>query len=272
MAAITESHMSFNRRSLFQTSLFGSSCKTPRAAPLICSPQFPKIRMEAQDLAKQMKEMATARRRWESQVREGKVKVLTPKEAGYTIQLSDKVLLDVRPSIERRKACVKDSIWIPIFDVDKKLDLETLLKKISNFTMGGWWSGIALMAYNDKFIRQVEEKISKDTDIVVSCQSGIRSLAACEQLYNAGYRNLYWIQGGFNAAEEGDLERSGTQPLRFAGIGGISEFLGFTDQQRYAAKKEGWGYRAMFFSRLVAIILLVDALFIGVQQLQRTVR
>ncbi|XP_057818733.1 rhodanese-like domain-containing protein 11, chloroplastic isoform X2 [Cryptomeria japonica] len=220
MAAITESHMSFNRRSLFQTSLFGSSCKTPRAAPLICSPQFPKIRMEAQDLAKQMKEMATARRRWESQVREGKVKVLTPKEAGYTIQLSDKVLLDVRPSIERRKACVKDSIWIPIFDVDKKLDLETLLKKISNFTMGGWWSGIALMAYNDKFIRQVEEKISKDTDIVVSCQSGIS----------------------------------------------------FTDQQRYAAKKEGWGYRAMFFSRLVAIILLVDALFIGVQQLQRTVR
>ena len=29
-----------------------------------------------------------------------------------------------------------------------------------------------------------------------------RSLAACELLYNAGYRNLFWIQGGLEAAEE----------------------------------------------------------------------
>lgn len=30
----------------------------------------------------------------------------------------------------------------------------------------------------------------------------IRSLAACEQLYNAGYKNLFWVQGGLEAAEE----------------------------------------------------------------------
>jgi hypothetical protein len=29
-----------------------------------------------------------------------------------------------------------------------------------------------------------------------------RSLAACELLYNAGYSNLFWVQGGFEAAEE----------------------------------------------------------------------
>lgn len=29
-----------------------------------------------------------------------------------------------------------------------------------------------------------------------------RSLAACEQLYNAGYRNLFWVQGGLEAAED----------------------------------------------------------------------
>lgn len=29
-----------------------------------------------------------------------------------------------------------------------------------------------------------------------------RSLAACEILYNAGYRNLFWVQGGLEAAEE----------------------------------------------------------------------
>lgn len=29
-----------------------------------------------------------------------------------------------------------------------------------------------------------------------------RSLAACELLYNAGYRNLFWVQGGLDVAEE----------------------------------------------------------------------
>lgn len=28
-----------------------------------------------------------------------------------------------------------------------------------------------------------------------------RSLAACELLYNAGYKNLFWVQGGYEAAE-----------------------------------------------------------------------
>lgn len=36
-------------------------------------------------------------------MREEKVKVLTPREAGYAIQLSNKTLLDVRPSTERKK-------------------------------------------------------------------------------------------------------------------------------------------------------------------------
>lgn len=224
-------------------------------------------RMEARDLAEQIKEMAAAQKRWEAQIREGKVKALTPKEASYAIQLSDKILLDVRPSTERKKAWVKGSIWIPVFDVDRKLYPGIISKKISNFIMGNWWSGIPLMAYNDQFIKQIEEKFTKDTDIIVACQKGIRSLAACEQLYNTGYRNLYWVQGGFDAAEEGDFEQDGPQPLKFAGIGGFSEFIGWTDEQRSASAKEGWGYRAMYFGRLVGVILLADALFVGVQQL-----
>lgn len=36
-------------------------------------------------------------------LREGRVKLLTPREAGYAIQLSNKPLLDVRPSSERNK-------------------------------------------------------------------------------------------------------------------------------------------------------------------------
>ncbi|KAF8390529.1 hypothetical protein HHK36_025056 [Tetracentron sinense] len=221
---------------------------------------------EEDDPVKQMKEMTAARKRWESLIREEKVKVLTPKEAGYAIQLSNKTLLDVRPSTEHKKACVKSSTWIPIFDVDNRFDAGNVSKKITNFMMGGWWSGVPILSYDNQFISKVEEKFSKDTDLIVACQKGLRSLAACEQLYNAGYRNLFWVQGGLEAAEEEDLEREGPESFKFAGIGGVSEFLGWTDQQRAAGAKEGWGYRLVFSARLVGLFLFADALFIGAQQ------
>ncbi|KAL7222737.1 hypothetical protein ACSBR1_024440 [Camellia fascicularis] len=216
-----------------------------------------------------MKDMAAARKRWEALVREEKVKVLTPREAGYAMQLSHKTLLDVRPSTEHEKAWVKGSTWIPIFEVDNKIDAGTLSRKVTNFMMGGWWSGVPTLSYDDQFLSKIAEKFPKDTDLIVACQKGLRSLAACELLYNAGYRNLFWIQGGLEAAEEEDLEREGPQPFKLAGIGGVSEFLGWTDQQRVAAAKEGWGYRLVFSARLVGVFLVADALFIGAQQVGR---
>ncbi|OMO51876.1 hypothetical protein COLO4_37484 [Corchorus olitorius] len=55
---------------------------------------------------------------------------------------------------------------------------------------------------------------------------GLGSLAACDLLYDAGYNNLFWVQGGLEVAEEEDLAREESQPPKFAGIGGVSEFLG----------------------------------------------
>uniref|UniRef100_A0A453NZP8 Rhodanese domain-containing protein n=1 Tax=Aegilops tauschii subsp. strangulata TaxID=200361 RepID=A0A453NZP8_AEGTS len=97
---------------------------------------------------RQAKEMAAARRRWETLIREQKIKTLTPREAGYTFKLTDKVLLDVRPSNERQKAWVKGSTWIPVFDVDTSSDLNGLSKKAFNFMIGGWWSGSSTMSFN----------------------------------------------------------------------------------------------------------------------------
>ncbi|KAK2974660.1 hypothetical protein RJ640_030268 [Escallonia rubra] len=230
------------------------------------------IRMQAVDEdyeLKQVKDMAAARKRWESLVREEKVKVLTPREAGYAIQLSDKTLLDVRPSTEHEKAWVKGSTWIPIFDVDSRFDAGALSMKVTNFMMGGWWSGVPTLSYDNQFLTKVKKEFPEDTDLIVACQKGLRSLAACELLYNAGYKNLFWVQGGLEAAEEEDLVREGPQPFKFAGIGGFSEFLGWTDQQRAAAAKEGWSYRLVFSARLVGVVLAADALFIGAQQYVR---
>ncbi|XP_021286015.1 rhodanese-like domain-containing protein 11, chloroplastic [Herrania umbratica] len=230
------------------------------------------IRMQAgaEDFElKQMRDMAAAKKRWDAMIREGKVKVLTPREAGYAIQLSNKPLLDVRPSSEREKAWVKGSTWVPIFDNDNKFDVGTLSRKVTNFVMGGWWSGTPTLSYGRQFLSKVEEKFPKDAELIVACQKGLRSLAACEVLCNAGYRNLFWVQGGLEAAEEEDLAREGTQPLKFAGIGGLSEFLGWTDPQRVQAAREGWGYRLLFSARLVGLFVAADALFIGAQQVGR---
>ncbi|TYH97005.1 hypothetical protein ES332_A12G213800v1 [Gossypium tomentosum] len=123
-------------------------------------------------------------------------------------------------------AWVKGSTWVPIFEVDNKFDVGTLSRKATNFVMGGWWSGVPTLSYDSQFLSKVEEKFPKDAELIVTCQKGLRSLAACELLCNAGYKNLFWVQGGLEAAEEEDLAREGTQPLKFAGIGGLSEFLG----------------------------------------------
>ncbi|KAH8486836.1 hypothetical protein H0E87_025729 [Populus deltoides] len=216
------------------------------------------IQMQAGDEdfeLKQMRDMAAAKKRWDALIREGKVKILTPREAGYAIQLSNKPLLDVRPSVERKKAWVKASTWIPIFEADDNFDAGTVTRKVTNFVMGGWWSGMPTLSYDKQFLSKVEEKFPKDADLIVACQRGLRSLAACDLLNNAGYRNLFWVQGGLEAAEEEDFIVEGPQPLKFAGIGGVSEFLGWTDQQRAAAAKEGWGYRLLFSARLVIVYI-----------------
>uniref|UniRef100_A0A1J3DZJ1 Rhodanese-like domain-containing protein 11, chloroplastic n=1 Tax=Noccaea caerulescens TaxID=107243 RepID=A0A1J3DZJ1_NOCCA len=216
---------------------------------------------------KQMRDMAAAKKRWDGLLREGRVKLLTPREAGYAIQLSNKPLLDVRPSSERNKAWVKGSTWIPIFENDDNLDAGTLSKKVTSFAMGGWWSGAPTLSFNKLFLSRVEEKFPKDAELIVACQKGLRSLAACELLYNAGYQNIFWVQGGLESAQEEDLVIEGSQPLKLAGIGGFSEFLGWTDQQRAQAAKEGWGYRLVYSARLLGVVLAADALFVGAQQL-----
>ncbi|XP_073023078.1 rhodanese-like domain-containing protein 11, chloroplastic isoform X1 [Primulina eburnea] len=182
---------------------------------------------------KQMRDMAAARKRWEALVRDGKVNVLSPREAGYAVKLSSKALLDVRPSSERKKAWVKGSTWIPIFDTDDQFNVGTLSRKITGFMMGGWWSGIPILSYNKEFISKVAEKFSKDTDLIVACQKGMRSLAACELLYNAGYENIFWVQGGLEAAEEEvitsgiilTLKEKDPSPLNLLELGAFQNFL-----------------------------------------------
>ena len=67
-----------------------------------------------------------------------------------------------------------------------------------------------------------------------------RSLAAAEQLSKAGFGQLAWINGGFDAAQPTDLPVKNAEDLRFGGIGGLSEALGWTDVQKQTNKSDGF--------------------------------
>jgi rhodanese-related sulfurtransferase len=59
------------------------------------------------------------------------------------------------------------------------------------------------MRPNANFMPQVLNKIPRETKVIVVCQKGLRSLAACEQLSKTGYENIAWLNGGCEAAEKG---------------------------------------------------------------------
>lgn len=63
--------------------------------------------------------MRQAEARWENQIRTGKVKNVTPVEAGELLKGGEWVLLDVRPPEEIAKAAIEGAVEVPLFVVDE---------------------------------------------------------------------------------------------------------------------------------------------------------
>ena len=95
------------------------------------------------------------------------------------------------------------------------------------------------MILNKEFVQQVESLIpNKDASIVVGCQTGVRSLSACTALTRAGYSQISWIEKGFDSCAKGDdkLPTQDDKDIRYAGIGGVSEIVGWTRVQEEEGK------------------------------------
>ena len=145
-------------------------------------------------------------------------------------------MLDVRPPSEIKIASIQNAVEVPLFLPDEKLNPGSLLKQMSAFGMGGWWLGGTHMEANKNFLPDVQQKIPKDAKLIVTCQKGLRSLAACEQLSRAGYQTLAWINGGLDTAKPGEIPSVDDKDLRLAGIGGVSAMLGWTELQQEGKK------------------------------------
>lgn len=212
--------------------------------------------------------MEAAEKRWESQIREGRVKNVTCAAAGQMMK-EGWTLIDVRPQSEHRKASVDGGISVPVFVDEEDISFGALVKQSTALGMGGWWLGGGHMKPNPQFLKQVKDQIPTDgAKVIVACQKGLRSLAACEQLSRAGYNDIAWINGGFDAARKEDLPVVSAPSLQYGGIGGLSEFLGWTDAQRQNSKSEGFigGFQNVL--KLAALVLLLDGLWFGYDQLQ----
>eukprot|EP00892_Ulva_mutabilis_P000386 jgi/Ulvmu1/10348/UM061_0031.1 len=215
-------------------------------------------------LDQQDADMKAAEARWDAQLRDGIVKNVMAKDLMQYIQ-DGWTVLDVRPPSETRKVHVADAVEVPLFVPDTSLDPSSLLKQMSAFGLGGWWLGGTHMKPNASFLPDVQAKIPKDAKVIVACQKGLRSLAAAEQLSRAGYSDLAWVNGGLDNSRPGDVPTRGEKDIRYAGIGGVSEMVGWTEVQQENAGPAG-SLKSVFIA--VALILVLDGLVFAYEQYQ----
>jgi rhodanese-related sulfurtransferase len=60
------------------------------------------------------------------------------------------------------------------------------------------------MQPNPHFVAVVARRFAPDAALVIGCQSGVRSLKACDLLLAAGYTNLVNMECGYGGAREAD--------------------------------------------------------------------
>jgi rhodanese-related sulfurtransferase len=193
-----------------------------------------------------------------SVVRQGQIRNVVPKDAAALVA-DGWALLDVRPPNEIAKARLEGAVEVPLFVVDDDVSLDNFIKQATAFGMGGWWLGGNHMKPNPNFLADVKSKIPVSQDgkgVVVVCQKGLRSLSACEQLSRAGYTSLAWINGGLDTARPGDLATVGGKDIRYGGIGGLSEALGWTEVQQEQGGGFAGGYQNIL--KAFAVLLALD--------------
>ncbi|KAG6553753.1 hypothetical protein Mapa_004668 [Marchantia paleacea] len=162
----------------------------------------------------------------EQLVQSGVVRNVGPEEVSALLSQGGYKMLDVRPIWEREKAYVAGSYHVPLFIADESTGPVTALKKAIQLGQGGWWVGLKLTIRNENFLEQVQATVPNGEKLLVVCGEGLRSLLAIEELSDGGYEQLAWVRGGFNNVRDDAIDNvEGPMRLRFATLGGVSEYL-----------------------------------------------
>jgi rhodanese-related sulfurtransferase len=110
------------------------------------------------------------------------IESMDPKSAHEAIQADGKcAFLDVRTTEEYEQGHPKGAVNVPWAVVDTR-------------------SG--QMAPNADFLPTVQKLYGTDDRLFLSCQAGMRSLRACQDLEGAGFSNLVNVDGGFGGRRD----------------------------------------------------------------------
>lgn len=101
-----------------------------------------------------------------------KYKTISPMLTVSRLNSASPIIIDVRDAGEFKKGHLADAIHIPL------TSLESSMKKI---------------------------ELYKSDEVIVVCQTGMRSTSACDKLTKEGFDNLYSMTGGMQSWEENKL-------------------------------------------------------------------
>ena len=121
---------------------------------------------------------------------------IQPEAAKKLLESQQARYLDVRTAGEFHQGHVPGAINIPIAELDP---------------------ATGRLQANPDFVSAVQAGFPKGKQLIVGCQSGGRSMAACELLIDAGYTNLHNLDGGFGGviAPSGQVIQEGWATLGY---------------------------------------------------------
>lgn len=124
---------------------------------------------------------------------------VSPTEAWELVRSGAAVLIDVRTAEELKfVGHVPDTLHVP------------------------WASGTALTR-NPRFVRELEQKVSKDQVVLLLCRSGKRSVLAAEAATRAGFTNVFNILEGFEGEIDAQQHRGHSDGWRYHGLPWIQD-------------------------------------------------
>jgi rhodanese-related sulfurtransferase len=188
------------------------------------------------------------------------VTIADAQAAKQALQGKGSFLLDVRSPYEANKVPIIGAVNVPYTIEDPDMSPAGLLKKALYLgSCFGWWNGGTHMLLNNNFVAQVEAAIpNKAANVVVGCQTSQRSLSAANALINAGYSQISWLEKGYDKCAKGEdkLPTKDDVDIRYAGIGGVSEVLGWTKVQEEEGKAIFGGTGPVF--TVFGVLLALD--------------
>jgi rhodanese-related sulfurtransferase len=155
------------------------------------------------------------------------------------------------------------SVNAPVYVNDDSASLGNLMKQLAAFGTGGWWQGGGHMKANPDFLSTVQSKIPFTSKVVVSCQKGLRSLAAAEMLVKTGYTEVAWLSGGYDSATKADFDTTNGKDMRHGTVAGVRGIIGWTPVQQEEGNAVAGGIYK--FLGYVAIFAAANFASMGVQ-------